>query len=304
MAAGYTHSTGSLPELLYPGLADLWGLSYEQMPTKYTGFMTVKNSDKRFEKEQGFAGFSTASVKDEGDSVAYARINQGFQKEYVHTTYGLGAIITREMMEDDQYGVIQQVPRLLAEAMRRTEEVVSHATLNNGFDAAFTGADGQSLFSTAHPYAGTGGGTWANRPTTASDLTQTSLEAAIIAVRDFRDENGQRAVFEPKKLIVSNNDAFVAQKILKTEYKVGSADNDVNIISSLGLELIISNYLTDTDAWFLQNGVMNGLTFYRRRAAGVERDNDVSTQNLAIVTTTRFDVGWTDPRDAYGNPGI
>lgn len=304
MAAGYTHSTGSLPELLYPGLADIWGLSYDGMPTKYTGFMTVKTSDKRFEKEQGFAGFSTASVKDEGDSVEFARINQGYQKEYVHTTYGLGAIITREMMEDDQYGIIQQVPRLLAEAMRRTEEVVSHAVLNNGFDTAFTGADGQPLFSTAHPYAGTGGGTWSNRPTTASDLTQTSLEAAIIAVRDFRDENGQRAVFEPKKLIVSNNDAFVAQKILKTEYKVGSADNDVNIISGLGLELIISNYLTDTDAWFLQNGVMNGLTFYRRRAASVERDNDVSTQNLAIVTTTRFDTGWTDPRDAYGSPGI
>lgn len=303
MTSGYVHTTGSLPELLYPGLADIWGTSYENMPTKYTQIFTVKNSDKRFEKEQGFAGFSTGSVKDEGDSVAYARINQGYQKEYVHTTYGLGAIITQEMMEDDQYGIIRQIPELLAEALRRTEEVVSHSVINNAFDSAYLGADNVSLCSTAHPYAGLSGGTWSNRPSTAADLSQTAIEAGFIAVRDFRDENAQRMVFEPKKLLVSNNDAFNAQKILKTQYKVGSADNDVNIISQLGLELIVSNYLTDGDAWFLLNGVKNGLTFYRRRAASVDRDNDVSTQNLAMVTTTRFDVGWTDPRDVYGSPG-
>lgn len=300
---GFVHSTGFAPELLYPGLAAIWGQSYGDYPTKYSKFFELKTSNKRFEKEQEMSGFTLASVKDEGDSVDYARLTQGFQKEYNHTTYGLGAIITRELMEDDQYNVIQKVPALLASALRRTEETVAHNVLNNGFDPAFTGADGQALFSTAHPNSGSGGGTQANTPTTASDLTETSLEAAIIAVRNYRDANNQRISIEPKKLVVSNNDVFNATKILKTQYKVGTADNDISVVAMLNLELIDSSYLTDPDAWFLITDATNGLTFYRRRAAGINRDNDVSTENLAIVTTTRFDTGWTDWRGAYGNPG-
>lgn len=300
---GFVHSTGFAPELLYPGLAAIWGQSYGDYPTKYSLFFQMKTSNKRFEKEQEMSGFTLASVKDEGDSVDYARLTQGFQKEYNHTTYGLGAIITRELMEDDQYNVIQKVPALLAGALRRTEETVAHNVLNNGFDAAFTGADGVALFSTAHPNSGSGGGTQANTPTTASDLTETSLEAAVIAVRDFRDANNQRIMVEPRKLVVQNQNFFNATKILKTEYKVGTADNDVNVLSSMPIELVATSYLTDPDAWFLTTSVENGLTFYRRRAAGIERDNDISTQNLAIVTTTRFDTGWTDWRGVYGSPG-
>lgn len=300
---GFVHTTGFAPELLYPGLAAIWGESYEQAPKMYDKFMKVKQSDQRFEKEQGMTGFSIAGAKDEGDSVDYARLTQGYQKEYVHVTYGLGAMITREMIEDDQYGYIQQVPRLLAEAMVRTEETVATAVLNNGFDTSVTGADGQPLFSTAHPNAGSSGGTQQNRPTTAADLTQTSLENGIIDVMNYRDENGQRINIRPKKLVVSRSDWFNGTKILGTEYKVGSADNDINVISDLGMELVYTNYLTDQDAWFLCNDVANGLTFYQRRAADIERDNDVSTQNLAIVTTERFSVGFTDWRDAYGSPG-
>ena len=300
---GLVHTTGSFPELLYPGLAAIWGESYSQYPKMYERFMTIKTSNKRFEKEQGLTGFSLASVKNEGDSVEYARATQGYQKEYQMTTYGLGAAVTREMVEDDQYGYIRRIPELLAQAMVRTEEVQATGVLNSGFDASVTGADGQSLFSTAHPNAGSGGGTQSNRPAVAADLTQTSLEAAIIAVRDFRDENNQRSMIQPKKLVVSNSDFFNATKILQTEYKVGSADNDVNVISFLGLELVVTTYLTDPDAWFLVTDAANGLTFYRRRAATIERDNDVSTQNLNIVTTERFDVGFTDWRTAYGSPG-
>jgi hypothetical protein len=300
---GLVHTTGSFPELLYPGLAAIWGESYAQYPKMYERFMTIKTSNKRFEKEQGLTGFSLATVKTEGDSVEYARATQGYQKEYQMLTYGLGAAVTREMVEDDQYGYIRRIPELLAQAMVRTEEVQATGVLNAGFDAAVTGADGQPLFSTAHPNAGSSGGTQSNRPAVAADLTQTSLEAAIIAVRDFRDENGQRIMIQPKKLVVSNSDFFNATKILQTEYKVGSADNDVNVISGLGLELVVTTYLTDPDAWFLVTDAANGLTFYRRRPATIERDNDVSTQNLNIVTTERFDVGFTDWRTAYGSPG-
>lgn len=302
---GFVHTTGFAPELLYPGLAELWGTSYEQHPKMFDKFFEMKTSDKAFEKEQGMSGFATAGVKDQGDSVAFARLTQGFQKEYVHVTYGLGAIVTREMMEDDQYGFIRQIPSLLAEAMVRTDETVATAVLNNAFDSSVTGADGQSLCSTAHPNAGSSGGTQSNRPTVAVDLTQTSLENAFIDIMNIRDENGQRLNIKPKKLVVSRSDLFNAQKILKTQYKVGSADNDVNIISESGLELVVTNYLTDQDAWFLINNVRNGLTYYTRRAADIERDNDrVGTQNLAIVTTKRFSTGFTDYRGVYGSPGV
>lgn len=300
---GFVHTTGFAPELLYPGLAAIWGDSYEQHPVVYNRFMRIKDSTQRFEKEQGMTGFSTAGVKDEGDSVDYARLTQGFQKEYVHVTYGLGAVVTREMVEDDQYNFIREIPRLLAEAQRRTEETVATNIVNNAFDSSVTGADGQSLVSTAHPNAGSNGGTQSNRPTTAADLTQTSLEQGIIDVMNFRDEQNQRLNLKAKKLLVSRSDWFNGTKLLNTEYKVGSADNDINVISSLGMELIYTNYLTDQDAWFLINDVANGLTFYRRRAAGIERDNDISTQNLAIVTTQRFSTGFTDWRDVYGSPG-
>lgn len=305
MSTGFVHTTGFAPELLYPGLAEIWGLDYEQYPTKYTKFLKIESSDKAFEKEQGMSGFTVAGVKEQGNSVGFARLTQGFQKEYVHITYGIGAIVTREMMEDDQYNVISQIPSLLAEAMRRTEETVGTAPLNNAFDASVVGADGQSLCSTAHPNAGSGGGTQSNRPATASDLTQTSLEQAYIDIENFRDENNQRiSMPEKKRLIVSRSDMFNAQKILKTQYKVGSADNDVNILANSNIELVMTNYLTDQDAWFLQNGIRNGLKFKQRRKADIERDNDrVGTQNLAIVTTERFSVGWTDWRDIYGSPG-
>jgi hypothetical protein len=300
---GFVHTTGFAPELLYPGLAAIWGQNYENYPKMYPKFMEMKTSNKRFEKEQGMSGFSLASVKDEGDSVDFARLTQGYQKEYNHTTYGLGAIITREMVEDDQYNIINRIPQLLAEAMGRTEETQATAVLNNGFDTAVTGADGQPLFSSAHPNAGSSGGTQANTPATAADLTQTSLEAAIIDIMNFRDENNQRMNFAAKALIVSRSDYFNATKILETKYKVGAADNDVNVISNLNLDLIVTNYLTDQDAWFVKTNAQNGLTFYTRRPATIERDNDISTQNLAIVTSMRFDTGFTDWRGVWGSPG-
>lgn len=301
---GFVHTTGFAPELLYPGLAKVWGTTYKQYPKKYTSFFQTKNSTKAFEKEQEINEFSLASVKDQGDSVQFDRMTQGFQKEYVHTTYGLGAIITREMMEDDQYNVINKIPGFLARAMVRTEETVATNVLNNGFDAAITGADGQPLFSASHPNSGTSGGTQSNLLATSADLTQASLEAILIQISDARDGNGNRIVVEGKKLVTSRSDIFNATKILETKYKTASADNDINVVSNLGMELIVTNYLTDQDAWFVVTDVEDGLTFYNRRSASVNRDNDVSTENLAIVTTMRFDTGWTNWRGVYGSAGV
>lgn len=300
---GFVHTTGFAPELLYPGLAKVWGTTYKQYPKKYTQFFQTKNSSKAFEKEQEINEFSLATVKDQGNSVQFDRMTQGFQKEYVHTTYGLGAIITREMMEDDQYNVINRIPGFLARAMVRTEETVATNVLNNGFDTAFTGADGQPLFSASHPNSGTSGGTQSNLLATPSDLTQASLEALLIQMSDCRDGNGNRITVEAKDLVTSRSDIFNATKILETKYKTASADNDINVVSNLGIKLIVTNYLTDQDAWFLVTDVEDGLTFYNRRAASINRDNDVSTENLAIVTTMRFDTGWTNWRGAYASAG-
>jgi len=300
---GVVHTTGFAPELLYPGLKSIFGTSYQDYPKMYPQFMKTVQSDKRFEKVQEMSGFTIAGVKDEGDSVAYAKLNQGFQKEYNHTTYGIGAVITRELMEDDQYGIIKQVPKLLSQAMVRTQEVQAHAVLNNGFDSSYTGADGVSLFNSAHPNSGTGGGTQRNTPTTAVDLTQTSLEAALIDISNFRDANNQRIVINAKTLVVPIGETFNAKKILETKYKTGSADNDINVISNLNLGLVVTNYLVDADAWFVITDAENGLTFMMRREASLDRDNDISTQNLALVTTMRFDTGWSDWRGAWGSQG-
>lgn len=187
--------------------------------------------------------------------------------------------------------------------MQRTEEVIAHDVLNNAFDTGFTGADGSALCVTGHANAGSAGGTQANRPTTAADLTQASLEAGLIDIDNFRDENAQRIIIRPKKICVSRSDRFNLTKILETKFKVGSADNDVNVIANLDLEPVITNYLTDQDAWFITTDAANGLKFIWRRRPDLNRDNDGSTQNLSIITTSRFDTGFTDWRGVYGSPG-
>lgn len=300
--AGKVHATGNFPELLYPGLSTIWGTEYEQHQAVYEKFMQVEDSTQNFEKEQGMTGFGLASVKNQGDEVPYKEAVQGFQKEYRHVTYGIGAIITREMVEDDLYNYISQIPALLARSMRHTEETIATNVYNNAFNASFAGADGVSFISTAHPNAGDGD-TQSNRPSTAADLSQTSLEQAIIDIMDYRDDQGLRLQVMGKKLLIPRSEYFNASEILQTEYKTDSADNNKNIISNIGMELVVTNFLTDQDAWFVLTDVINGAKFKRRRKAEIQRDNDFDTENLKIKTTTRFSTGFTDWRAVYGSPG-
>jgi phage major head subunit gpT-like protein len=205
------------------------------------------------------------------------------------------------MMEDDQYNIMRQIPRMLGVSLRQTEETVATNVLNNGFDSAFTGSDGQPLFSASHPLVG--GGTGSNTPSTASDLSQTSLETAIIDIQDFRDDQGLRINVDAKKLVVPRSEYFNARKILQTQYAVGSADNDVNVLSNMDLEIVDTNFLTDQDAWYLTTNVTNGLKFFWRRKPELDRDNDFNTDNFKVKTSCRFSVGFTDWRGAYASPG-
>ena len=294
-----TVATGNFAELLWPGIASIWGRDYNDYAPLYTQFFAVKNSDRAFEKEQGVTGLPLAAVKDQGSPIPFLDPYQGFQKEYINLTYGLGASVTREMYEDDQYNYINGIPSMLARSMRQTEETIATNVLNNAFGTALS-ADGASIINATHSLIG--GGTMANTPTVAADLTMASLEQAFTDIMNFVDDQGLTIMVRPTKLVVPTATWAIAEKILGTDRAVGSADNDINVVRSK-VSTVVTPYITDNDSWFVITDVPNGLTFYNRRAAEINRDNDFETQNLKFSTTRRFSVGCTDYRGVYGTAG-
>lgn len=292
--------TGNAPELLWPGIASLFGTNYTDYPALYTKIFMVKKSDKRFEKTQGMTGLGLAQSKSEGGSVAMVNLLQGFQKEWVMAAYALGTSITLEMMRDEQYGYIEQVPKFLARSMRQTEETVSFNVLNRAFNASFTGPDGIVLCATNHVLVG--GGTTSNRLTTDADLSQTSIETLLQQVMDAVDDQQLKIRLMPKCLVVPTAINFRARKILESSYVTGSADNDVNPIPGLFQDLVVSPYLTDTDAFFIVT-TTEGLKFWRRDPTEIYRDNEFSTRNMDIAVYSRWQVSWDDYHSVYGSPG-
>lgn len=260
------------------------------------------DSDKAFEKFQGVTGFGLFAVKDQGKAVAYADPFLGFQTIIDPVVYAMGSSVTMEMYEDDQYNFISKIPTMLADSVNQTEETIAFNVLNRAFNASFLGSDGVVLASTAHPLVN-GAGTFSNRPTVAADLSQTAIENAIIAISDFVDDSNKKISLKGVHLVVSTADQFVAEKILKTEYKVDSADNTINPVQGR-LKLMVSPYLTDTDAWFIITDATDGLIFTRRRAPKLQRENEFDTFSLKFVVSSRFGVGFANPRCIYGSPGI
>ena len=293
-------STGNFAELLWPGIKDLFGTSYKDWKPLYTQVFTVQTSDKNFEKFQGVTGTPLVGVKTQGNTVPYADPYQGFQKEFVHTTYALGVTVTREMVEDDQYSYIRQLPGFLSRSMKQSMETDHFNVINNATTATITGADGVTLANASHPLVG--GGTFSNQPATAADLSQTALETAFTDIMNFVDDQSLKINVMPKTLLVSTSDWANAEKILQTKYAVGSADNDINPIEGR-LNLVVSPYLTDTDAWTVITDVPNGLISMKRRAPTIDRENAFDTQNLKIITTARWSRSWVDPRCVYHSVG-
>lgn len=296
-----TVASGNFAELLWPGIADLWANSYNDYEPLYTKIFEIKNSDKRFEKEQGVTGLPLAGIKDEGNAIPFVDPFQGFQKEYVNVTYAIGSSVTREMYEDDQYNYINSIPGMLSRSMRQTEETIAFNHLNNGFTAGITGADGVSLFNAAHPLVG--GGTFSNQLATAADLTQTSLEQITQDIMEAVDDQSLKIRLQPKCLVVHPQNNYRARKLLESSYVTASADNDVNPLMGLFRDLVVSPYLTDNDAWFVKTDSPNGLTWFWRRRAEIGRDNEFDTENLKFKNTGRWSSSWTDPRGAWGTAG-
>jgi hypothetical protein len=298
-------SRAQLLKELLPGLNALFGLEYKRYGEEHKEIFETETSERSFEEETKLSGFSAAPVKNEGSALAYDNAQEAWTARYNHETIAMGFSITEEAMEDNLYDSLSsRYTKALARAMAYTKQVKAAAILNQGFSSAVTYGDGQSLFSTAHPLVS--GGTNSNRPATAADLNETSLEAAVIQIAGWTDERGLLIAAKPRKLVVPPALQFVATRLLETELRVATADNDVNALKSMNSipeGFTINHYLTDTNAWFLLTDVPNGLKHFVRTPMQTGMDADFDTGNARYKARERYSFGVSDPLGAYGSPG-
>jgi hypothetical protein len=298
-------SRAQLLKELLPGLNALFGLEYKRYGEEHKEIFETETSERSFEEETKLSGFSAAPVKNEGSALAYDNAQEAWTARYNHETIAMGFSITEEAMEDNLYDSLSsRYTKALARAMAYTKQVKAAAILNQGFSSAVTYGDGQALFSTAHPLVS--GGTNSNRPATAADLNETSLEAAVIQIAGWTDERGLLIAAKPRKLVVPPALQFVATRLLETELRVQTADNDVNALKSMNSipeGFTINHYLTDTNAWFLLTDVPNGLKHFVRTPMQTGMDADFDTGNARYKARERYSFGVSDPLGAYGSPG-
>ena len=298
-------SRAQLLKELLPGLNALFGLEYSRYGEEHKEIYETETSERSFEEETKLSGFSAAPVKNEGSALAYDNAQEAWTARYNHETIAMGFSITEEAMEDNLYDSLSsRYTKALARAMAYTKQVKAASILNNGFSSAVTYGDGVSLFSTAHPLVS--GGTNSNRPSTGADLNETSLEAAVIQIAGWTDERGLLIAAKPRKLVVPPALMFVATRLLETELRVQTADNDINALksmSSIPEGFTVNHYLTDTNAWFLLTDVPNGLKHFVRTPMQTSMDADFDTGNARYKARERYSFGVSDPLGAFGSPG-
>ena len=292
-----------LKELL-PGLNALFGLEYEKYENEHAEIYETENSERSFEEEVKLSGFGAAPVKPEGSAISFDSAQESYTARYNHETVAMGFSVTEEAMEDNLYDALSaRYTKALARAMAYTKQVKAAALLNNGF-TTFNSGDGVTLFSTAHPTVA--GGKTANRPTTDVDLNETSLEDAVIKIAAYVDERGLLIAARPRKLIVPPALMFVATRLLETDLRVGTADNDLNAIRSNGSipeGYRVNHYLTDTDAFFLTTDVPNGMKHFVRTPMATSMDGDFDTGNVRYKARERYSFGVSDPLGMFGSRG-
>jgi hypothetical protein len=282
-------------------------MEYARYGEQHKEIYETESSERSFEEETKLSGFQAAPVKNEGSAIAYDNAQEAWTARYTHETIAMGFSITEEAVEDNLYDSLSsRYTKALARAMAYTKQVKAAAILNQGFTGSGnpTYGDGQVLFSTAHPLVS--GGTNSNRPSTAADLNETSLENAVIQIAAWTDERGLLIAAKPKKLIVPPALQFVATRLLETELRVGTADNDINAIKNNGSipgGYTVNNFLTDTNAWFLLTDVPNGLKHFVRSPLANSMDGDFDTGNVRYKARERYSFGVSDPLGAYGSPG-
>ena len=299
-------SRAQLAKELEPGLNALFGMEYGRYEGQHSEIFDTESSDRAFEEEVMLSGFGAAPVKNEGTGVSFDDANEAYTARYNHETVAMAFSITEEAVEDNLYDrLASRYTRALARSMAHTKQVKAASILNNAFSAgAFAGGDGVALCDASHPL--TSGGTFNNEPSTAADLNETSLEDALISIAGFVDERGLIIALRGMKLIVPRQLQFVAERLLVSNLRVGTADNDINAIKSSGMlpeGYVVNDYLTDTDAFFIKTDAPNGFKHFERAALATNMDPDFDTGNMRFKARERYSFGFSDPRCVFGSPG-
>jgi len=299
-------SRAQLLKELLPGLNALFGLEYATYGEQHKEIYDTETSERSFEEETKLSGFSAAPVKNEGSAIAYDNAQEAFTARYNHETIALGFSLTEEAIEDNLYDSLSaRYTKALARAMAYTKQTKAASVLNNGFSAGvYAGGDGVALFSTSHPLVS--GGVNSNTQSTPADLNETSLEAAVIQIAAWTDERGLLIAAKPRKLIVPPALQFVATRLLETQLRVGTTDNDINAIvnnGSIPEGYTVNNYLTDTNAYFLCTDVPNGMKHFIRSPLANSMDGDFDTGNVRYKSRERYSFGFSDPLGMFGSQG-
>ena len=297
-------SRGQLVKELEPGLNALFGLEYKRYENQHLEIYEVESSERAFEEEVMLSGFANAAVKPEGSGVTFDNAQETFTARYTHETIALAFAITEEAIEDNLYDrIASRYTKALARSMANTKQVKGANVLNNGFDTNYQGGDGSPLFSTSHP---TIAGSFSNTLATQADLNETSLEQAIIDIAAFTDERGLKIAARPLKAIVPPELQFTSERLMKSQGRTGTADNDINAIRSMGMVpqgYVVNNFLTDPDAWFLKTDVPNGMKMFLRAPIKTSMEGDFDTGNVRYKARERYSFGWSDPRGIFGSQG-
>ena len=298
-------SRAQLAKELEPGLNALFGLEYARYDNEAAEIYDTESSERAFEEEVMLSGFGSAPVKTEGTAVSFDDAQEAYTARYTMETIALAFSITEEAIEDNLYDrLASRYTKALARSMSNTKQVKGAATLNNAFDSNFVGGDGLELISTAHVLVN--GNTWRNEPTTAADLNETSLENGLIDVAGFVDERGLKVSVRGQKLIIPAALQFVADRLLESTLRPGTADNDINAVRNMGMlpkGYTVNHYLTDTDAWFMRTDAPRGFIHFERMPMSTKMEGDFDTGNVRFKARERYSFGYSDPRCVYGSPG-
>lgn len=298
-------SRAQLMKELLPGLNYIFGMEYGRYEQEHEEIFEGDTSERSFEEETKLSGFSAAPVKNEGAAIAYDNAQEAWTARYAHETIAMGFALTEEAVEDNLYDSLsKRYTKALARAMAYTKQVKAAAILNNAFNSSYTYGDGKELCATNHPLVS--GGTNANEPSTAADLNETSLEQAVIDIAAWTDERGLLIAAKPRKLIIPPALQFTATRLMESQLRVGTSDNDTNALRQMGAipeGFVVNHYLTDTDAWFLKTDVPNGLKHFTRVAMSTGMDTDFDTGNSRYKARERYSFGVSDPLGIYGSPG-
>ena len=297
-------SRNQLVKELEPGLNALFGLEYNRYENQHAEIFTTETSDRAFEEEVMLSGFANASVKPEGSAVTFDNAQETYTSRYQHETVALAFSITEEAIEDNLYDRLSsRYTKALARSMANTKQVKAANVLNRAFNSSFAGGDGKELCATDHP---TIFGTVKNELSTAADLSETSLEQALIDINAFTDERGLKVAARGVKMIIPSDLQFTAERIMNSANRVGTADNDINAVKSMGMipqGYSVNNYLTDSDAFFIITDVPNGLKYFERSPIKTSMEGDFDTGNVRYKARERYSFGFSDFRGIFGSPG-